>query len=342
VNIPGDVASALQQGLDRVDQRFERQLASDLPALQRLVRHVEHYRGKMLRPTLVLTCGLASGTGAGGLSDAHITCAAVCEMIHMATLVHDDVLDEAEVRRRGATVNRLHGNETAVILGDYLIAAAYHLCSQLQDQSIALAVGEVAMTLCSGELLQLSHREDLSLDEATYFEIIARKTGSLIALSCRLGGVCSGAPESACAALGRFGEAIGAAFQIQDDLLDLTARASALGKPVHQDMAKGKLTLPLVHHLGAAGPVDRGRSLVLLERAVKGDADAAAALEHAMERSGSPRSWWPAPRRNSRGFPPGRPAICSMPWRMPSLSGAPDPSRPPGQPILCPPQPRAL
>jgi octaprenyl-diphosphate synthase len=283
--MPPDIAQSLQNGLERVNQRFERQLASDLPALQRLVRHVEHYRGKMLRPTLVLVCGMASG--AAEPDDSHVTCAAVCEMIHMATLVHDDVLDEADVRRRGATVNRLHGNETAVILGDYLIAAAYHLCSQLQDQRIALAVGEVAMTLCSGELLQLSHREDLSLDEATYFEVIGRKTGSLIALACRLGGVCSGASESVQAGLSRFGEAVGAAFQIQDDLLDLTARASTLGKPVHQDMAKGKLTLPLVHHLGASGPADRGRSLVLLERAVKGDADAAGALEHAMERSGS-------------------------------------------------------
>ncbi len=286
VHAAPELSARIAAGLEHVNERFGRQLATDLPPLERLVRHVEHYRGKMLRPTLVLVSGLAARPDVE-LGSSHHTCAAVCEMIHMATLVHDDVLDEADIRRRGQTVNRLYGNEAAVILGDYMIAAAYHLCSQLEDQSIALAVGHIAMTLCAGELLQLSHREDLSLDEPTYFEIIRRKTASLIALSCRLGAVCSGAAEADRARLERFGEGIGAAFQIQDDLLDLTARASTLGKPVGQDMAKGKLTLPLVHHLGSVSPIDRGRSLVLLERAVKGDADAAASLQQALDRSGS-------------------------------------------------------
>jgi octaprenyl-diphosphate synthase len=282
--------------LGRVAARFEGQLSSDLPALSRLTAHVESYRGKMLRPTLVIVCGLAAApAGAGGagrevIGDSHITCAAVCEMVHMATLVHDDVLDEAGTRRRGATVNRLHGNETAVILGDYLIASAYHLCSQLSDQSVALKVARVSMTVCAGELLQLSRRDDYSLDEATYLEIIGSKTASLVALACRLGARCSGASEEACGRFERFGSKIGAAFQIQDDVLDLTGRQAALGKPVGQDLAKGKLTLPMIHHLASVAPVDRGRSLVLLERACGGgeDAgDAAGVLVHAMEHSGS-------------------------------------------------------
>jgi octaprenyl-diphosphate synthase len=284
VDVPNELAGVIASGLERVRERFDGQLRSDLPPVRRLCGHVENYRGKMLRPLLVLASGMAAG---GEILDEHVTCAAVCEMVHMATLVHDDVLDEAEVRRRGATVNRLHGNEAAVILGDYLIAAAYHLCSQLGDQGIALRVAGVSMTLCAGELLQLSHREDLSLDERTYFEIIERKTASLVALSCRLGGECSGAGAGVLDGLERFGMRIGAAFQIQDDLLDLTGRESALGKPVGQDMSKGKLTLPMVHHLGAVGAADRGRTLVLLERASEGDREAGAGLVRAMERSGS-------------------------------------------------------
>jgi octaprenyl-diphosphate synthase len=221
-------------------------------------------------------------------------------MIHMATLVHDDVLDESATRRRGDTVNRLHGNETAVILGDYLIAAAYHLCSQLSSSETSLLVAHVSMTLCAGELLQLSHRDNFSLDEPTYFEIIDRKTAALVALSCRLGATCSGADESTTALLGRFGRKIGLAFQIQDDLLDLSGRQSALGKPVGQDLAKGKLTLPVIHHLASITPAQRGRSLELLEQACAGGSsaeetpartlratDAAAALLRAVTASGS-------------------------------------------------------
>jgi octaprenyl-diphosphate synthase len=297
------VQAAIGRALLRVHERFDRQLRSDLPAVSRLVRHIESYRGKMLRPTLVLACGLAARECPGLrtedsalspqpsslLSDAHTTLAAVVEMIHMATLVHDDVLDESQVRRRGRTVNGLHGNESAVILGDYLIASAYHLCSQLDSQRTALLVAHISMTLCAGELLQLSRRADFSLDEETYFEIIRRKTASLVALSCRLGAEASGADEGLARRFERFGEKVGAAFQIQDDLLDLTGRQAALGKPVGQDIAKGKLTLPIIHHLAAATPAERGRSLLLIERASAEtpDVDAAAALVPRLAATGS-------------------------------------------------------
>ncbi len=284
--------ATIAEALEDVRTRFDRQLHSDLPSVSRLVAHIESYRGKMLRPTLVLVCGLAArprDMDTGLLTPAHVTLAAVCEMIHMATLVHDDVLDESDTRRAGPTVNRLHGNEAAVMLGDYLIASAYHLCSQLDSQQTALLVAHVSMTLCAGELLQLSRRADFSLDEATYFEIIRRKTASLVALACRLGAEASGADEGTVRRFERFGERIGIAFQIQDDLLDLTGRQSALGKPVGQDLAKGKLTLPLIHHLAAVPAPERARSLLLLERACAepADPDAAAALARALQASDS-------------------------------------------------------
>lgn len=261
----------LADALSRVEERFDRQLRSDLPPVDKLCAHVERYRGKMLRPTLALTAGLAADPRSASLppeaviSADHITIAAVCEMVHMATLVHDDVLDEAHTRRRGQTINRLHGNEAAVILGDYLIASAYHLCSQLADQGVALEIGRVSMTLCAGELLQLHHRRDYSLDQATYFEILEQKTAALIGAAAGLGARGSGAPQPIIDALTTYGRRMGIAFQIQDDLLDLTGQEAVVGKPTGRDVEKGKLTLPVIHHLAAADPGLRGRTLRLLE-----------------------------------------------------------------------------
>jgi octaprenyl-diphosphate synthase len=243
--------------LAEVGKAFERQLASDLPPVNTLCRHVERYRGKMLRPTMVFLCGQAFGP----VGERHVIVAATCEMIHMATLVHDDVLDEAEVRRKGHTVNHLRGNEVAVMLGDYLISNAFHLCSRAGDPALNLRLGEVTNTLCEGELVQLSHREDLSLDERTYFEIVRRKTAVLIGACCELGAELSGAPADAVAALRRFGEGIGVAFQIQDDLLDLEGRQDVVGKSLGRDLEKGKLTLPVIIHLAQASGEVRERTI---------------------------------------------------------------------------------
>lgn len=295
IDIPAEllpVAEMVGAGLGRVAQVFDRALATDLPPVEQLCRHIERYRGKMLRPSLVMVCGVAAHPRAG-LEDSknlvtsvHDVLGAVVEMVHMATLVHDDVLDEAEMRRRGETVNRLHGNETAVMLGDYLIASGYHLCSTLADQRFALAVGRASAVLCEGELLQLHHREDFSLDEATYFEIVERKTAELIVCACEVGAAASGASEGAIAACRTFGRALGVAFQIQDDLLDLTGAEAVVGKSVGKDLEKGKATLPLIHHLARAEATVRGRTLMLLEAAAN-DRAAPAQIRAALESTGS-------------------------------------------------------
>lgn len=267
------LAETLGEWLGRSRRVFDEQLASDLPPVSALVEHVERYHGKMLRPTLVMLAGLAAHPRAGqvspdeALTDAHAKIGAVCEMVHLATLVHDDVLDEADVRRRGATVNLLRGNEAAVILGDYLIAGAYHLCSTLPTQRAALSIGRASMVVCAGELLQLHHRGDYSLDEPTYFEIVDRKTAELIAVSAELGAHASGADDATCANLAAFARKLGIAFQIQDDLLDLTGAEGVVGKSVGKDLEKAKMTLPLIHHLATADAMLRGRTLALLEQA---------------------------------------------------------------------------
>ncbi len=255
-------ARRVQTELERVERVLEDHSRSDLPPVDDLARHVERFRGKMLRPTMVVLTGLAT---APKVSDAHRTIAAVIEMIHLATLVHDDVLDDAQTRRRGRTINSLHGNEAAVILGDYLISKAFHLCSTLDMQRYALRIGEVTNQVCEGELLQLANREHYSLDEPTYFEIIRRKTASLIGVACELGALCSGASDEISRAMYEYGERLGVAFQIVDDLLDLTGDEAVVGKTLGKDLEKGKLTLPLIHLLASSPPESRGRALRLIE-----------------------------------------------------------------------------
>jgi len=286
------IAKLLSEQLEQVTIIFERQLASDLSAVNALCMHVEQYRGKMLRPTLVLLSGLAAGASPGDesvLNDKHRTVAAVAEMIHMATLVHDDVLDEAKVRRRGATVNHLWGNEAAVMLGDYLISNAFHLCSSLNDPQINLALGGVTNTICEGELLQLHHRDDYAIDDATYFEIVRRKTASLIGECCRLGASLAGADGGASRAAFAFGLSLGVAYQIQDDLLDLVGDQAVVGKSLGTDLGKGKLTLPVIRYLAAADPAPRNEALRLIQ---EGDAAAlrlrlieSGAVEHTRQTS---------------------------------------------------------
>src|SRR5437763_4878197 len=145
----------------------------------------------MLRPTLLLLWVKSCGAR----TDAHVTIATVVEMVHMATLVHDDVLDEAELRRKGATINHLRGNEAAVLLGDFLISHSYHLCSSLDSQYASRLIGRTTNQVCEGELLQIDNRNHYDLDEETYLRIITRKTASLCAACCVLGAKFAGASE---------------------------------------------------------------------------------------------------------------------------------------------------
>ncbi len=243
------VQQAITEALDRVARLCDLELQCDIEPVATLCSHVELYRGKMLRPTMVMLSGMVCQPDHVSISPQHDTIAAVCELVHMATLVHDDILDEAKTRRGGQTVNQLHGNEAAVILGDYLIAAAFHLCSTLDDPHISRLIGQVSMTMCAGELLQLHHRNDLSLTLDEYHQILNRKTAALIGISCRLGARCAGASQPIQGALDQFGKLLGVAFQIQDDLLDLTGDETVVGKTLGKDLEKGKLTLPLIHHL---------------------------------------------------------------------------------------------
>ncbi len=247
-SILSPLTECIADELAAVDERFHSELRSEIPCVNTLVKHVSRFRGKMLRPMLVLLAGKA----AGEITDAHITLATVVEMVHMSTLVHDDVLDEAELRRKGATINHLRGNEAAVLLGDYLISHSYHLCSSLDSQFASRLIARTTNQLCAGELLQLHNRNNLDLDETTYYQIITHKTASLCATCCLLGATFAGAAPDQAKALEQYGLSIGIAFQIQDDILDLMGDTAAVGKTLGIDIGKGKLTLPIIHFLRTA------------------------------------------------------------------------------------------
>ena len=232
--------------LSAVDALFRRELTSELACVNTLIKHVSRFRGKMLRPMLVLLAGKSCGSRE--LTDAHVTVATVVEMVHMATLVHDDVLDEAELRRKGATINHLRGNEAAVLLGDYMISHSYHLCSSLDSQFASRVIARTTNQVCEGELLQIDNRNNLDLSEETYLQIISLKTASSVRhmLPARRDAIESvaGTDQRAGNLLVRW---LGIAFQMQDDILDIVGDAGTVGKTLGIDIEKQKMTLPVIH-----------------------------------------------------------------------------------------------
>ena len=243
----------INEELARVRRVFDDELASEWPFVGELCRHVSRFRGKMLRPALVLL----SAKSCGSITREHITLAAVAELVHIATLVHDDVLDEGQIRRGLPSVNALRGNEGAVLLGDFLISHAFHLCSSLDSQYASRLIGSTTNTVCEGELLQVCQRNNCRLTEQQYFDIITRKTASLISTCCLLGAKFAGAKPALITSFEAFGLSLGVAFQIIDDVLDVTGNEGEMGKTLGRDLEEGKITLPLIHLLQHGSPGDR-------------------------------------------------------------------------------------
>lgn len=251
-----DVYAPIISDLRRCRAVFRDELISDQGFISDLCRHVGQFHGKLLRPALLLLTARACG----GVRPAHHVLAAVVEMVHIATLVHDDVLDEADMRRRAATVNRLWGNERAVLMGDFLISHAFHLCSSLDSQYAARVVGATTNTVCEGEMMQVVNRENYALPEDEYLDIIRRKTAVLIGTCCLLGARYADADATCVERMRVYGESLGIAFQIVDDVLDLVGDEAEVGKSLGRDAAMGKVTLPVIHAL-RAGSESRRQTL---------------------------------------------------------------------------------
>src|SRR5437764_6645837 len=255
-----DLFAPIARDLEEVERVLARTLESARPGVGRLIDHLAHYRGKRLRPALLLLTAHACGR----VTPAHHTLAAVVEMIHTATLVHDDVLDSAAIRRHVSTVNALWGNQTSILLGDYLFTHAFHLTSTLGDASACRLIGAATNRLCAGELFQICERGNLALTEEAYFDIIDGKTAELTSCCARLGALYAGTGEAVEESLARYGRCLGIAFQIADDLLDLVGEERTTGKSLGTDLEQQKLTLPLIRLLGAAPAPTAGRLRQLL------------------------------------------------------------------------------
>jgi octaprenyl-diphosphate synthase len=236
--------------LEEVERILTRTLETARPGVGRLVEHLRHYRGKRLRPALLLLTARACGR----VTPAHHLLGAVVEMVHTATLVHDDVLDSATVRRHVPTVNAAWGNQASILLGDYLFTHAFHLSSTLGDVRACRLIGEATNRVCEGELHQVCERGNLGLSEDDYFAIIDAKTAELTACCCRLGALYSGMEEEVVEHLAAYGRALGVAFQIADDLLDLVGEERSTGKSLGMDVEQQKLTLPLLRLLHESPP----------------------------------------------------------------------------------------
>lgn len=259
-----EVAKLVQPHLQQVETRIAEQAAAFDPAIEGYVVYAIGSRGKRLRPLLALLAGGATGT----IDSGHVDLAVIVELIHIATLVHDDVMDEAEQRRSQPTANARWGNSLSVLLGDCLFAHALTLSTNFKNSDIGRAIARTAATVCSGEMIQTQRRFDLNLTVEDYLRVVQMKTGSLFSVAAELAAVISGANSSVIETFKNFGFEIGTAYQIYDDCVDLAGTESVTGKTLGTDLRKGKFTLPVLIFLRSASEFERERccQLVLDEK----------------------------------------------------------------------------
>lgn len=247
--------------LAEVEAECRRHLRSEVGVIDELGRYIADGGGKRVRPILLLL----SSQLCGYKGDRDVMFASVFEFIHTATLVHDDVIDEAELRRGRGSLNARWGNGLTVLLGDYLYIKSMNMALAADDLAIIKILAEITLKMIEGELIADRRRSDIDVTEEEHLEIIRRKTACLFSGCGRVAGVLSKAPAEQVQALADFGMNLGMAFQIVDDLLDFTAQESVLGKPVASDLREGKLTLPLIYLLQSCEPAVREMVRTVLE-----------------------------------------------------------------------------
>jgi len=234
-----------------VDDIIRRSLDSDVVIIRAIAEHIIGSGGKRLRPSMVLLSALACGYAGG---NRHHELAAVVEFIHTATLLHDDVVDESELRRGRKTANAEFGNAASVLVGDFLYSRAFQMMVATGDMRILRVLADVTNTIAEGEVLQLLNTHNTAITEAEYLTVIRRKTAKLFEAAAQLGALIAGVPDALVAALGQYGMHIGTAFQLIDDVLDYSGDAASTGKNLGDDLNEGKPTLPLIHVLQNGSP----------------------------------------------------------------------------------------
>ena len=287
-----EIIEPIKPDLDEFEKEFKNILKSDIFLIDKVVHYIVSHRGKRLRPILVLLTSRLNGTlrprtaslqkygsgavpaslirqeseeGAGPANHKRLKAAAILELLHTATLVHDDVVDESYRRRGFPTVNSIWKNKISVLMGDYLFSKALLAMLHMGDTKAFDIISKTAERMSQGELLQVERSHDFWMEEAIYFRLIADKTASLLSAACQLGALAGGQTDEEIEAMRDFGEHLGISFQIRDDLLDLLGVEKNTGKPIGNDIRENKITLPLLHALKQADKREAKRIIKLIK-----------------------------------------------------------------------------
>jgi octaprenyl-diphosphate synthase len=283
---PVELFPVLASDLAEVDAVIRLHLSSEVALINQVSDYIVNAGGKRLRPLLLLLIARALGhrSAAEGGNGHHSLLAAVVEFIHTATLLHDDVVDESDLRRGRKTANAAFGNAASVLVGDFLYSRAFQMMVSVNDLTVMSTLADATNTIAEGEVLQLLNCNDPEVDEARYLKVIQYKTAKLFEASAVLGGLITSAPREVIQAAAEYGRRVGTAFQLIDDALDYSGDPAALGKNVGDDLREGKVTLPLIHVLknGSA------REKALVEAAIRdGHTSEFDAIHRAVEHCGS-------------------------------------------------------
>jgi octaprenyl-diphosphate synthase len=256
------VAKLIDGDLKMLEQSIQKLVTTRVSFIKQIVTYIISSGGKRIRPILLILSARLSGYK----GDRHIPYAAIVEFIHTATLLHDDVVDNAKTRRGNSTVNTVWGNEPSVLVGDFLYSKSFELMAEDGNPEILRTISKATTALSEGEILELLKTSDAETTEEEYFEVVGNKTAVLFSAACEIGALLGGTGEPRRTALRDFGYDLGIAFQLKDDILDYTSYDSVLGKNVGTDLKEGKVTLPLIHALKSAHERDRAYARKVLEK----------------------------------------------------------------------------
>ena len=240
-----DISLPIKSELERFEELFKQSMKSNVTLIDLIARYIIRQKGKKIRPLLVLLAAKASG----GVTERTYRGAVMVELLHTATLVHDDVVDNADKRRGFWSINKVFKNKVAVLMGDYLLSRGLLIAVQNKDFDFLDVITTTVKRMSEGELLQIRKTRKLDIDEETYFKIISDKTASLLETCCQIGALSTSSDANYNEAMRKFGEYIGIAFQIRDDILDYEGNTATIGKPIGGDIKEKKITLPLIYSL---------------------------------------------------------------------------------------------
>jgi octaprenyl-diphosphate synthase len=248
-----DIIKDIKDDLKDLETSIQKLVTTKVGFIKDIVNYIIRSGGKRIRPLLVILCAKLSGYN----NNRHISYAAIIEFIHTATLLHDDVVDNAKMRRGASSVNVLWGNEPSVLVGDFLYSKSFELMAEDGHHEIIKTISKATTALSEGEILELLQTSDIDTTEEQYFDIVKNKTATLFSAACEVGGMLGNISEEERLALRNFGYKLGMAFQLVDDILDYTSYDNVLGKHVGTDLKEGKVTLPLIHAITSAKPRER-------------------------------------------------------------------------------------